>query len=1276
MNTPRNPAAHCAFALIEQQANEAATGKNCRPLPTPAQSLAGNYKMGRVRLHGLDVRIENVRGSVRSGTGPTGKQWQSRMAAHYGYIAGTRGADGDAVDVFVGPFPESQLAWVINQGDPKGGFDEHKVMLGFASEAQARAAYLDSYERGWRGLKDIVALSLTQLKWWLSKGNKARAISPDQLPHEGETTMDQVRWNGDAEPLNTSLPRLIYAMRRADDEGLLLDSLSVDDLMTDPDIEARLQMDAMVVEVGMLQRKMEQLNAVMKAAAATVQPVDFTIADPVKMRGTMQIAVVFAMDDGQAVTVWFHNPDTTPAKLTPMDELVSWKWMLNKKDVTIWAAPERGRDLNAREVARRIMKLVEKNSEAFKRANARAADLAAQHAAIDAEIPVLEAELAKLQEQVEVARIAKGDGEIAPVPSQTGADANAAEMRAAIEKHGLPAETEFSPGKGAMGAGKWIAKAQGNQGNLADSIDQAAASLALFLKQAAKSAELALQRVALAKAVAEKLKQGVQPTDVELRDLFGLQPQHSYVDQSAVGQFLVDYMGVSRNAIRASLGAAAGFRVSDGGAKYPIVYPRKLHEVFGPGATVPAVVDPLPPAVVVATKKSLEELAQELADVLTSGGYAAYSDRRTKMMSEFDLSTRETLDLGMLVEGIVGAEAMTLARAKFDPFTQGQKAWHRGESEIPPAGLSEEEAQQWIAGWTDRKQNAEESKPDPVVEPGEVVGEATEVQPVADLPDPSNPLAGVPTTLLATLDGTEVLSRIRSVYDDGEPIPAHKQVFDAARGYFRSELQGNTYRHTSIGDIKVNGSVSWGKVKRGLTYNLLRVKLLAAIPNLLRKGYHVGTEPTDKTRPDSAGAFHHLVGWVSVGGLSVEVGVSLAEMEHGRFMYNLSDSPSALLAKKQSRIVKSGESPTDPALDSADESAGDGESVAQDGSAVKQEVALDDAGGLTGVEVLNFYVLKVMGADGQEVDDLADQEEGAEPVGELTPTQKVDEAYRFGQATDRFKQYIAETVADPDYSMFATAKAIDEAAKARGASVSWDVEEVAAFDSVEPGVDGSDGASATGDDVILDGVAHAISALQNTLNVVENNEPINRSEGKTDQADLEAEVGRDIREALGLLQRHGTTLDRVEPGAVRTVVGRIVKDGAQAGVATIAGDGKAIIYVGDLGGERVKDSNGAPAPRGSDPESLVKWLLESSAVSVPDPEPAPAPAPPVEDGNVAVLRSILAGESDSAHLSLTLATIEACVNALNDAGLLTGDVEQLAQDAITYWANLDEKVNG
>lgn len=441
----RNPTFDaCAFSILERQANEAATGSNSRPLPTQAQAQAGNYKMGRVGLHGMEIRIENVRGSVRSGTDAGGKTWSNRMAAHYGYIAGTRGADGDAVDVFVGILPEARKAWVINQQDQRGGFDEHKVMLGFATEQQARDAYLGSYDRGWRGLHSVIPASISQLKWWLRHGDMARPISTDQLPHEGESVMDKVLWNSEAEPVSKPLSRVIYDLRRDDEYGLMLDSISVTELLSDPDIDGTMALDAMVVEVGMLQRKMEQLNAVMKAASSVVNPSTFTIADPVKMRGTMQIAVVFAMDDGQAVTVWFHNPDTTPGKLTPMDELVSWKWMLNKKDVTIVVAPERGRDLNAREVARRIMKLVEKNSEAFKRANAKAAESAAEGAALDQEIAALEVQVERLKDVVEAVRIAKEDGEIVELPKaveQTPSERYAAELADVLRQSGFDAFT-------------------------------------------------------------------------------------------------------------------------------------------------------------------------------------------------------------------------------------------------------------------------------------------------------------------------------------------------------------------------------------------------------------------------------------------------------------------------------------------------------------------------------------------------------------------------------------------------------------------------------------------------------------------------------------------------------------------------------------------------------------------------------------------------------------------------------------------------------------------
>lgn len=1285
---PSNPT-HCAFALLERHANEAATGNNSRPHPTEAQAAAGNYKMGRVRVQGLDIRVENVRGSVRSGTSPDGKTWSNRMAAHYGYIAGTRGADGDEVDVFVGPLPESESVWVINQRDAKGSFDEHKVMVGFATEDQARSAYLHSYDRNWRGLQSIVPASLTQLKWWLRNGNKARAISPDQLPHEGESTMDQVRWSSAADPLNTTLPRVLYDMRRDDSGGLLLDACTIDDLMTDPDIEGRAVMDAMVVEVGMLQRKMEQLSAVMKASAAAVQPTDFTIADPVKMRGTMQIAVVFAMDDGQAVTVWFHNPDTTPNKLTPMDELVSWKWMLNKKDVTIVVAPERGRDLNAREVARRIMKLVEKNTEAFKRANARSAELAAQHAAIDAEIPVLEAQVAKLQDEVAVIRIAKGDGEIAPVPSASGVDANAAEMRAAIEKHGLPAETEFSPGKGAMGSSKWIAKAQGNQGNLAASIDEAAASLALFLKHAADGAEHAQQRDALAKAVAEKLKKGEQPTDVELRDLFGLQPQHTYVEQPVVGQFLVDYMGVSRSAIRTSLGAAAGFRVSDGGAKYPIVYPRKLHEVFG-GAGVPAVAQPTPP-VAGSVEQSLAALAQDLAAVFLAEGYFEYVGRQSEESVRRNLSTDALLDLSKMVKAIVGPDAYELGVAKHDPTLAGRKAYSRSEPPTPPAGLDDDQRAEWLAGWDDEK---DIKTPDPV-EPkpavGEVVGEAAEVQdePVADLS--GDELGQFPDT-------PEGLNDLRNA--------AFKYLMDDLRtpeGFFCPALQANVF-------VQREGA----KKIKSLGADQRKLRIVKAIPQIIEHGKRYRPSSPSYAGEPGVVAYHYLRCVIRLAGDPIAVRTVVKEKQDGSMLWDNTVHPVDVIFDS---AKENGSTEVDPhpvtnykpgAPADADQVAGDRPYVPP-----QQGFILDDAGSIVNTRLaVNIFI------EGEDPEFVQEDETA-------TAAEVVDGAYRFAQATERFKEYVAETVADPDYSMFATAKGIDEAAKARGASVSWDVEDVGVMDSVNAALDsvsysvkvvfneetpvnmrqfGAKQACFV-DWGIYGGVALVEATTEDraefgggTFRIGKGqtqNESIVRVDPKgmrlyfldnqryADTMEVKWDTPVSIKRLIVQNKEKfeaayrapvldGVALDKAGADSKRAVVGRIFRDGLAVGVATVAGDGKAMIYVGGLGGDRVKDPNGLPAPRGSDPEYLVKWLLEPTAGPAPEPEPTPA----IEDGNIAVLRSILAGESDSAHLSLTLATIEACVNALNDSGLLTGDVEQLAQDVITYWATLDEKVNG
>lgn len=148
------------------------------PEPTEAQKEAGNYKKGHLTLQGLDIALENPKGSTRSGTDRDGKAWQSTMAHDYGYIKRTLGADGDHVDVFIGDKPDSEMVYVVDQVDPNTGkFDEHKVMMGFADEQAARDGYLANYEKGWKGLSAIKAMPVEEFKRWVKEGDTTKPVA-------------------------------------------------------------------------------------------------------------------------------------------------------------------------------------------------------------------------------------------------------------------------------------------------------------------------------------------------------------------------------------------------------------------------------------------------------------------------------------------------------------------------------------------------------------------------------------------------------------------------------------------------------------------------------------------------------------------------------------------------------------------------------------------------------------------------------------------------------------------------------------------------------------------------------------------------------------------------------------------------------------------------------------------------------------------------------------------------------------------------------------------
>lgn len=140
--------------------------------PTEAQKEAGNYKKGHIKLDGYDVTIENPKGSERKGVDASDKAWSVTMNNDYGYIRGTKGVDGDHIDVFLSDNPESGNVYVVDQVNADGTFDEHKVMYGFDSEEEARKAYLANYSPGWTGLGNITEVSKDDFKKWVESSHR------------------------------------------------------------------------------------------------------------------------------------------------------------------------------------------------------------------------------------------------------------------------------------------------------------------------------------------------------------------------------------------------------------------------------------------------------------------------------------------------------------------------------------------------------------------------------------------------------------------------------------------------------------------------------------------------------------------------------------------------------------------------------------------------------------------------------------------------------------------------------------------------------------------------------------------------------------------------------------------------------------------------------------------------------------------------------------------------------------------------------------------------
>ena len=152
--------------------NELFHGENVKKSLT----YSGHKLQGRTTFQGMNISIENKKGSIRRGTDSDGHKWAIKMHYDYGYIRGTEGADGDHVDCYLGGNEGAKKVYIIHQKIPgTDKYDEDKCMLGFDTLEEAKAAYLKQYDTpGFFGGVDTVAVEVFKEKVLLKKWHGKR----------------------------------------------------------------------------------------------------------------------------------------------------------------------------------------------------------------------------------------------------------------------------------------------------------------------------------------------------------------------------------------------------------------------------------------------------------------------------------------------------------------------------------------------------------------------------------------------------------------------------------------------------------------------------------------------------------------------------------------------------------------------------------------------------------------------------------------------------------------------------------------------------------------------------------------------------------------------------------------------------------------------------------------------------------------------------------------------------------------------------------------------
>lgn len=312
-------------------------------------------------------------GEARNLRLPDGTLHEDTCIANIGKISGT----ARAIKTIMCDGVQADDKWSIyNITNPQGHFIDHVAVVGAVSTEQSERLvkrYLLPLYDG--AIQSHQTLTDNGIKHFLDSATTASNIgflmNDDVIDFESRITKTEAIWdNANLKTHSGSLSALLFDIQQHDPNGEIIEKVTARDIassLIDSTCEVQLH-DAIVVKYRELDKTIDKIAKQLgELSDMTLKIVQVHKLEPFKKNGVVNGGAIFEMSDTQTITVLFNNPDTTPAKITPEDTMTSWKWLLNRRDVSAALQPRSVDSKKYNLIAQRMFKLVAANHDRFVR---------------------------------------------------------------------------------------------------------------------------------------------------------------------------------------------------------------------------------------------------------------------------------------------------------------------------------------------------------------------------------------------------------------------------------------------------------------------------------------------------------------------------------------------------------------------------------------------------------------------------------------------------------------------------------------------------------------------------------------------------------------------------------------------------------------------------------------------------------------------------------------------------------------------------------------------